>query len=565
MTMNDNSRHYEKSGKAPYIKSTHNVNCSAKFHERNMISNLFATCAPFLRSRRVGRTSRNAIYASPSPSSESPRSPSFDATTPRQVELVDNVGGNRKVFIHAKAVVHGVSTLIDNLGEMCPGEQTVSIPPDIDVTIAQMYVDYVTLLTPPSVPTGYSLSSTCVAWRKVDDFFMGNVAKFPMDEWTSAVHAASPELWRTVTIDGFRSASVFNRDVFDGDKYKFLLTTPFQRADHEIDLDHEHCLLLDNQIVTPPKEPNWTLLQTTCNDIVQNIKFPWMATTYASKQYGIIFAGGRMVSALYDTVIPKQDIDIFIIASNSDKVKEAYDACIQAIHDAFPVQQPRAHSHYFVITQSVKDRFTDVNVNKVQDTGSTATWTHLYKFQIMHMGYPSPSHVVHGFDIDICGMLFDGKKVYYTKNAARAISNGFVFYNQNTLSTTAEARYKKYNVNYGLRILVAGISTDVLENVDFDRLVKFVKDTDKTHKYHDAVTLISCLRTCEVEAHVSDYDSNAPLARHFLVSRTRTTPETSMNINFTCMTQQNNRMFTGSYNPVVSNTLGRVHLLSRYI
>ena len=490
------------------------------------------------------------------PEATDPRATDPRATDPQQIQH-DNrnrwmLESGAIVTIPCPAKVPGVSARIDSLTQNPEFPVPFHIPPSIDPQIAQMYIDYITLLTPPFVPSGYRSTHMRYVWRKVNAFFKGKLPNFPMYDWTLAVYETNAQLWEDVVIDSFRCRAVFNRDRFDDDKYKFLLTAPFDTNHHKLELDFNSCALLDSRIKTLPKEPSWSAIKDVCEHIVETVNFPWMATTYASKQYGVIIAGGRMVAALYETVIARQDIDMFIVADDMTNAMEAYDECIAAIRNSFPSHE---------VFRSINERFTDVFVVFKDDPESI-----LCKFQIMHMAYPSPSHVVHGFDIDVCGILFDGKDVYCTKNAARAISNGYIFYNENTLSTTAEARYKKYNHNYGLRILVAGISSKELNPGMYRNMIQM----GNFSKVHDVPTLITLLDKDDIPVEVSDYGDYALIdylqvfRRNFNGRDIDTVPIVS-NIQSVTMFMYtahiHNERFTGSYNPVISDTLGRLHFL----
>lgn len=193
--------------------------------------------------------------------------------------------------------------------------------------------------------------------------------------------------------------------------------------------------------------PQWNSLRLTCDELIEDCgDIPWYFINGTS---GLIVAGGKMVSGLYNKPNTNQDVDFFIIARNEEEAIRITETTITTWRRKFLNS----------LSVEVLDNVINVFIDFIDPPGFTLN------FQIIKRIYTHPAQVVHGFDIDICCILFDGHSVHATPNAARAIASGFNLFDQNKLSTTAIHRYEKYMNRYDLSTLIVGAPQESLDAV----------------------------------------------------------------------------------------------------
>ena len=85
--------------------------------------------------------------------------------------------------------------------------------------------------------------------------------------------------------------------------------------------------------------------------------------------------------------------------------------------------------------------------------------------QIVHTLYPSPAHVLFGFDIDACRVMVTGDGVFAHPSFERMLHTGFILFDWTTLSTSAAHRYAKYSLcRFHLPILFVGVPQKLLND-----------------------------------------------------------------------------------------------------
>jgi len=441
-----------------------------------------------------------------------------------------------RVEIPAKSCI--TCELIDGLVEIGETVVTIRLPDGLDANVAKQYVDFLTNLTVPPLPTDYKLLRRLQRmWRKIDDFFGGFVNYLPNDAWTTELYECSDRMGRTATLDVVRRHCVFTHEA--ADMYNYLIpAADYVAADHRIeDLDLDLCGILQND-GTP--KASWDAAKRECAALAE-LGLPWF-----DGESGVVVAGGKLVAALYERKVAKQDTDIFVVARDVATAALVIDRAIAAITTRFCMRDTY-----------VQDHANTTEVYVFETSGGSHTMLH--KFQIIRTAFPSPSHIVHGFDVDVCGLLFDGTALYMTANAARAISNGYNLYDQNKLSKSAESRYAKYLMNYDIGILVIGASQLALEAARRTRRLYPDMPTRHTRRprwpYHNAIGILRHIG--RIEKHLekgeqyqdtADYDEDrfrSVYSRHAWWDDKRTV----------VMKQTKNNAFTGAFNPVVANTL----------
>ena len=103
-----------------------------------------------------------------------------------------------------------------------------------------------------------------------------------------------------------------------------------------------------------------------------------------------------------------------------------------------------ASDHVVNVIVSETDRFSDEVTSA--------------KFQLILCAMETPAHVVHGFDISLCKVVYDGSRVRATEGALRALLSGVELFDQTKFSASAVHRYAKYARRYrGLRLYLPGV------------------------------------------------------------------------------------------------------------
>ena len=302
-------------------------------------------------------------------------------------------------------------------------------------------------------------------WQVFDDFACGWYGEYPETPWTSVLASCSMELYQGAMLDWMMRRSVFaGKDPID--PYIFLLKPKQVRRMPKLDpIDRSNAGVVHASTMLPKhaaelEEPDFDRICKYCAALKKEIPdMPWLAAA-GEPGSGLVVAGGCLVAALYGKDLKdSQDVDLFLVSASRNEHVALADGervaqrAVDAICEAFGKKNMRVVTTY---NSNVTNVFVYDSVTVSNGVYRFTSYKRIHKFQIIRTVYPTPSHIVHGFDVDVCGILWDGAKIFYTQNAARAVVNGFVLYDENKLSTTAESRYAKYALRYGLGILVVG-------------------------------------------------------------------------------------------------------------
>lgn len=193
------------------------------------------------------------------------------------------------------------------------------------------------------------------------------------------------------------------------------------------------------------------------------MSFPWLASQMKNEgcPCGFVVAGGHMKSLFLNVPLrDAQDVDIFMVDNGGRSstelrmqvLKNAVASLKQAAQHVFP------DGKTVVVTRTAT---VEVLVLKKSRTGYYVA----RKYQIMTRVFPSASHVVHGFDIDTSGLLFDGEDMWCTNCCARALANNFILFDHNKMSASGVYRYIKYHLRYGIPILLTEIPQHIADNL----------------------------------------------------------------------------------------------------
>lgn len=321
-------------------------------------------------------------------------------------------------------------------------------------------------------------------WDTLSDF-CGCDVKCPITPWILTLIDVDRD--HTLFKDAIRD--IVHRTLLFQDvtnlKHLIKLDESFNMSKYKVNLDKFECALLkapNVELMTPKPHQATKLLDDYMTSTLKD--FPWY-----NGETGAVIAGGCVVSAVYDYDIHAYfdmggDVDIMIVG-NENSICDMYFKVLDSIKKSYKLVQIIDRS---LLTQNCKDRVTSI-------LASSEGIVYDVKFQIIRVMYPSPYHIVTGFDIDVCGMLYFPGSIYVTANSARAVANGFNLYDANKLSFTAEARYTKYMAKYGLYTLVSGVSQFMIDKVVACNMYK-----DASDNVHDVLTLIKRSQTYKVHA-----------------------------------------------------------------
>lgn len=429
------------------------------------------------------------------------------------------------VKIHPSRMHARNDQLMDGFAELAPGVETfdVRLPYNVNVGMAAAYIGFIEDLIPPPFPND---SKTCTEWGAVEGFFGCGMHQYPGTKWLQELYAANPGMGKNASLEWIRRRTIFKKLKTEiTDPYIFLTKVKDVTWDDMVKLDLEHCC-----VVKPEKArriPSAIMLTKECERFKASLPgFPWFAEN--GKQ-GAIIAGGRTVALLHNTVITGQDVDIFVIAPDIVTGTKVVDSVIGSII--------KTHKD-FVITTS--NHTFDIRVFALEDD----TYVCVEKFQIILRVFPTPSHVVHGFDIDLCGILYDGKNAWCTHNAARAMANGFNLLDENKLSSSAVYRYAKYARMYGYAVMAAGIPQAFMATPVARCLTDLISATG------DGVDVFS------VQKLMQDNKWDPTTAPRDYEVRTFERLHKPSTVTYKMIASEYN-VFTGAFNPVVADTLAR--------
>ncbi|KAL0477770.1 hypothetical protein AKO1_005229 [Acrasis kona] len=137
----------------------------------------------------------------------------------------------------------------------------------------------------------------------------------------------------------------------------------------------------------------------------------------------------------------KSDIDLFLYGLTEDQAQE------KIIH----------------IYETIKKNV--VNFRKTNDNKTYIIRTKHFRVQVILRLYKSPSEILTGFDVDCCCVGYDGREVWASPRAVRAIKTRMNLVDVERQSTTYEARLFKY-AKRGYRVGVPGYDPNKVINDD---------------------------------------------------------------------------------------------------
>lgn len=164
----------------------------------------------------------------------------------------------------------------------------------------------------------------------------------------------------------------------------------------------------------------------------------------------VVIAGGAVLRILDTTASPddQSDIDLFVVASSEKEALETFENLLEHFRREHMKVEPGQRGML------------------ASRTGQAVTFSFGYPLrpiQLILRIHTCISDVLLGFDIDSCQVAYDGKTVYATKSALRAIETGMNIVDPERATTKYEERLIKY-VFRGYMVAVPGL--------DFSRIQK---------------------------------------------------------------------------------------------
>ena len=330
---------------------------------------------------------------------------------------------------------------------------------------------------PPCPPLDVGeLLERATAWRRVADFVGADFLAYPHAASALDFRRALPPVFaKAAHANVLRRTGAFRHPGAVADPYVGLVDLRAAAAAVDDDDDDDYgsrggfvyggatAALRPAAPYAPPERPfSEPRIEADIRALFDGVQWFGESNTGA----GMVIAGGFVVAlahgkvALADGAVmmrPPGDIDCFVVVSGAGRTKAQIDAAADGVLASALAALERAVGRRRGGRLCVEHTGRLVNVSVLVPHGA------LLKIQIVRCIYETPAHVVWGFDVDACGMLYDGRSFMATTDAARALRTGVVLFDQAKMSVTGLFRYAKYIDRYGMRAFVPGVPQRVLD------------------------------------------------------------------------------------------------------
>jgi len=460
-------------------------------------------------------------------------------------------------------------TLLEMRDQTSEEEDELEVPSSCPhpESVAQL-VAYVECGTAPTGhPTLSAIEYDIRAWDAMA-MFMDVPIVYPGSTTLSFMDALTgfPALKRSVELNVFRRRHVFKiRGALDCTPFAFL--RPVSELMFETDAAEapNPAARVASLRLAPDPRPS-----RSAADMVEGFArtVGWFTSTFRPLPWydgksGIVLAGGFLTASLYGKSKPGDlladaDVDMFIVVNHMDFPAPA-------------LAQAEAHRIFQAVFRALRKDEDKVFVSafKKHAVNFTVLSPFYLKLQLILAIYDTPTHVVHGFDIPLCKVLYTPLHGgMLTVDALRAIRTNEVLYDETTMSASGVHRYIKYMERYGVAVLVPGISQKYLDLL-FVRLYwshstrTVTKDVGKDHDAQSG-TLIAIVSQClhylnnprrsQVAAmrsrSTSDYEHDDV---EILAQTSRSHLKRRMHSFVFPVVSTLNPVFTGAFNPVRTN------------
>lgn len=176
----------------------------------------------------------------------------------------------------------------------------------------------------------------------------------------------------------------------------------------------------------------------------------------------VILAGGALVTLLYGDDRLPADLDFFITTKNEERATE--------------MTKDIVASYSQLRRRRMRLTLNPCECAKVIRTENAVTiGVKKPKWQVVLRTYTCPSEVVHGFDLDACGIFYDGNSVWATQRAAYALQHHINFFDFDRMSPTYGYRLAKY-ASRGFQVWLPKFNPDLVLWDDMEKLTEHISD-----------------------------------------------------------------------------------------
>uniref|UniRef100_A0A6C0BMP5 Uncharacterized protein n=1 Tax=viral metagenome TaxID=1070528 RepID=A0A6C0BMP5_9ZZZZ len=192
----------------------------------------------------------------------------------------------------------------------------------------------------------------------------------------------------------------------------------------------------------------------------------------------VVVAGGSTLCALGITD-RSSDYDLFIVGDEGHSILNR----LLTLNEELICNQRGIHSSIIDVI-SVSERCTEFTMIIGEDRHGHPL---RLRCQIIHRLYRSMSEIVHGFDLDCCGILFHDDKFYCTARALHSLKNRCNVVDYARSSASYPHRLLKY-ANRGFRIECPNVSTENVNGGYIKDIASDVcKDMLEVGSYYDTI------------------------------------------------------------------------------
>lgn len=226
--------------------------------------------------------------------------------------------------------------------------------------------------------------------------------------------------------------------------------------------------------------------------------FKVLSEVYSFENY--VLAGGSVIDLLMDKI--PNDLDFFVTTKDEERGKEIIRelVCLKEGVDFVSVVKYKAKDHKLFFMRRTRHAITFGK-------------RYFPNEQIILRLYYCPSEVVHGFDLDSCGVLYDGKNIWATKRTIYSLKEKINYFDPERMSETYAYRLAKYSLR-GFEVWLPNFEDNVNKEKFLDLFIpetnrvicrNFFVDMDKIDNPLDII-LFARFFHCIPKKRSSDYD-----------------------------------------------------------
>ena len=435
----------------------------------------------------------------------------------------------------------------------------IQLPSDCPRYVSDQFVVYILDgIAPSGHRTLSDLWSNIRAWERLTAFLDVSIV-YPGDTSISFMDALTnfPEIKRSIELNIYRRKHVFNmRGALDQTPYALL--KPVSDLIHSSSssfIAGTPCARLQMK-ASAIGSPGPDVMLDCFERNVDWFKSCFPDMPWYSNRSGVILAGGFLTASLYDLSRPREilegtDVDMFLIVNHADF--HVNNADIRTM-DLVQREALRIIHNVIESIESIPDK---AYVSSLKE--KTLTFTILkpfhMKLQIILTIYDTPTHVVSGFDIPLCKVMYapySGGML--TADALCAIRNNEMLFDETTMSSSGVHRYIKYMERYGTAVVIPGITQEYLEAIEKSTGTNYYRGIPGT-----IISLVSRLNIDKKYGQLyewmfknnSDYEDEDLLP--ILIKASKKSLAKKLKHHTFRVMADNMQTFTGAFNPIQIN------------